>query len=525
MSVSMSVRTRGSVLLRSTAAALLMFLAFVARGQVAVEFSAGIAPGANPTYIAAGPDGNLWFTEFSGNAIGRITLAGVVTEFTVGMSANARATGITAGPDGNIWFAEQNGNRIGKIVALPANGTVGTISEFDVGSGAGPYAITTGPDGNLWFTENLGNRIGRITPQGVVTHFSAGISAGAFPLGIAAGPDGNLWFTEEQGDRIGQIIALPGNGVVGTITEFGTGITAGSRPYGITAGPDNNLWFVEHDGSRVGRIIVLPANGVVGTITEFSAGITAASQPYAIVAGSDGNLWFTVGAVDQIGRITPAGTVTEFGGGITAGTFPLGIAAGPDGNLWFTEFSGNAIGRITTLPVAAPTLQSAVSRKVHGSAGTFDLPLSLVDVHNPTTEPRQGPAQTIVFTFDKPIAGATAAVTESAAVAGTPTFAGNDVIVPLTNVANQQYVTIVLTNVLSVDGGSGGSGSARIGFLIGDVNGSRVVTVADLGLVNAQLSQVVTAANYLKDVNASGTLTLADKGITNAHLTQNLPTP
>ena len=67
--------------------------------------------------------------------------------------------------------------------------------------------------------------------------------------------------------------------------------------------------------------------------------------------------------------------------------------------------------------------------------------------------------------------------------------------------------------------------SVRIGFLVGDVNQNRVVTVADLGLVNAQLAQPVTAANYLKDVNASGTLTLADKGITNANLTKALPAP
>jgi hypothetical protein len=47
-------------------------------------------------------------------------------------------------------------------------------------------------------------------------------------------------------------------------------------------------------------------------------------------------------------------------------------------------------------------LQSAASRKVHGAAGAFDLPLSLVSVTNPTTEPRPGPAATIVRTFNTP---------------------------------------------------------------------------------------------------------------------------
>ena len=68
-------------------------------------------------------------------------------------------------------------------------------------------------------------------------------------------------------------------------------------------------------------------------------------------------------------------------------------------------------------------------------------------------------------------------------------------------------------------------GTVRIGFLLGDVSQNRVVTVGDLGLVNAQLAQSVTAANYLADVNANGTLTLADKGLTNANLTRSLSPP
>src|SRR5262245_9317584 len=59
-----------------------------------------------------------------------------------------------------------------------------------------PEGITRGPDGNLWFTEADGNRIGRITPAGVVTQFSAGLTPNSQPAEITAGPDGNLWFTE-----------------------------------------------------------------------------------------------------------------------------------------------------------------------------------------------------------------------------------------------------------------------------------------------------------------------------------------
>jgi virginiamycin B lyase len=118
-------------------------------------------PDSNATVIAAGPDGNLWFTEY--NKIGRITPQGAITEFPI-PTRESFAMFITAGPDGNLWFTEYVG-KIGRITPR------GTIAEFPV-----PHisrctltapcyidSITTGSDGNLWFTERGWNRIGRIT--------------------------------------------------------------------------------------------------------------------------------------------------------------------------------------------------------------------------------------------------------------------------------------------------------------------------------------------------------------------------
>jgi streptogramin lyase len=283
-----------------------------------------------PYQIAAGPDGNLWFGEYSGgaNKIGRITPGGVITEFPI-PSGISHPLGIAAGPDGNVWFAEYGAHKIGRIT--PA----GVITEFQIAAGIiGPYGIAAGPDGNLWFTENSGfaNKIGRITPAGVVTEFSIP-TANSGPSGIAAGPDGNLWFTESSANKIGRITTA------GVIAEFPIP-TAGSGPSGIAAGPDSNLWFTEYQAGKIGRIT--PA----GVITEFSIP-TFLSNPMGIVAGPDGNLWFAERYTNKIGRITTAGVFTEFPIP-TSGGYPEGIASGPDGNLWFTESLSNKIGRIAT---------------------------------------------------------------------------------------------------------------------------------------------------------------------------------
>src|SRR5262249_27412404 len=68
-----------------------------------------------PRNIVVGPDGALWFTEETGNKIGRITTAGVITEYPI--PSNNGAFGITLGPDGNLWFTEFAGNKIGRLQA------------------------------------------------------------------------------------------------------------------------------------------------------------------------------------------------------------------------------------------------------------------------------------------------------------------------------------------------------------------------------------------------------------------------
>ncbi len=289
--------------------------------------------------IAAAGDGSLWFTEFNGNTIGRITPTGEITHYPV-PTGGGKPDGIAAGPDGNLWFAEYGGDQIGRIT--PA----GQITEYPVPTAnSDPSGIATGPDGDLWFTEPGGDQIGRITPAGQITEYPVTIP-GSQPYRIAAGADANLWFTEPGSDQIGRITPA------GQITEYPLP-TAGSSPDDITAGPDGNLWFTERYGNQIGRIT--PA----GQITEYPLP-TANSQPIGITAGPDGNLWFTEDATDQIGRITPSGQITEYPIP-TDNSDPWSITTGTDGNLWFTENGGSNIGQVLTGAGPASTTAPTVT--------------------------------------------------------------------------------------------------------------------------------------------------------------------
>jgi streptogramin lyase len=282
--------------------------------------------GNSPQGIAAGADGALWYTDFNGNQIGRITVAGAGTLFTV-PTPSSEPKGIAAGPDGALWFTELKAGKIGRVT------TAGNFSEFAIPTpGSDPVDIAAGPDGALWFTESLGGQIGRITTAGVFTEFPVPISHN-FPLGIAAGPDGALWFTSGGSDAA----TISRMTTTGDVTEFPLP-TESSLPEEIVTGPDGALWFTEFHGDKIGRITT------AGAVTEFSVP-TASSGPFGIAAGSDGALWFTELTAGKVCRITPAGTVTELSIP-AANSVPALITAGPDGNLWFAESSAHQIGRV-----------------------------------------------------------------------------------------------------------------------------------------------------------------------------------
>jgi streptogramin lyase len=255
-------------------------------------FVATPTTGSFPAGIAVGADGNLWFTEAGPDKIGRVTLStGTVTEFGDGITAGANPSRIAAGTDGKLWFTENGIDSIGRI--NPFDTAAGT-SEFGDGisADAQPADIASGPDGAIWFTEVGG--IGRFDPADTAAgadefRDAAGFDGGALVQGIAAAADGNLWFSDGNHDAVGRI--TPG----GVVTEFTSGITTGAEPDGIAAGPDGNLWFTEHAGNRIARIntaLDAPAFQNAAAISIPEADVREAS-PYpadVLVSGLQGTV-------------------------------------------------------------------------------------------------------------------------------------------------------------------------------------------------------------------------------------------
>src|SRR5437879_3166032 len=152
--------------------------------------------------IAAGPDNNMWVAVNGGgqghpDGIGRIDPTGKFTKFQAGAAPaygfGTGPAGIAPGSDGNIWFTEFWSNGIGRM--SPS----GQLTEFPISTpGTQPRGIVAGPDGNLWFTESsrFHSAIARMTPSGAITEWVLHPDQPDFnPYSIVSGPDGNLWYS------------------------------------------------------------------------------------------------------------------------------------------------------------------------------------------------------------------------------------------------------------------------------------------------------------------------------------------
>jgi streptogramin lyase len=354
-----------------------------------------------PSYMTAGPDGNVWITEaphvFVGvdyiypppewGPIAKVAPDGTITEFR--LQAHVIPGPITAGPDGTMWFAEifQDGrghftplgigriNTDGVVSAVPNTAQLEAIS-----------AMTRGPDGSVWAL--VGNTIDRISAAGTsVTSFSA---PNADAHGFVVGPDSAVWFTESFVGPAGLQSAIGRlDSATGTVANFllpFPGVEAES----LAIGSDGNAWFTEgvfaYAGvSRIGR--VTPQ----GAFTQFDLGITN-SFASGILAGPDGALYFLENSpgtppnyknpVNAIGRITTNGAISytpdDFG---TAGAR---TTIGPDGNLWFSEFDINRIGKLALAPQAMSV--NVASATAHGPLNevvvSFSGPLTSLQAEN-----------------------------------------------------------------------------------------------------------------------------------------------
>lgn len=216
----------------------------------------------NPTYLAFGPDGNLYAATPGASSISRIAPDGVVSTFYAGISD---PHGIAFGSDGNLYVASGADNTISRITPGGVRATFAPVDH--------PGAIAFDNNGNLFVTDYFGGILSRITAAGVVSPFATGIQSAA---GLVFAPDGNLYatrgdfFSASQGPN--SIVQITPAGVVSTFATAG-GLAS---PWALAVDSSGILYAANLNGGTVSAI------GSQGSVATLASGFT---NPYGVAVG------------------------------------------------------------------------------------------------------------------------------------------------------------------------------------------------------------------------------------------------
>lgn len=195
--------------------------------------------------LTAGADGNIYFTtdivvnNRAHFGIGRITVkTGVVTFIEDG---GVLINDLAAGPDGNVWFSSSNGRQLGRVTPS------GTVTWLTTPGACILQHLVTGPDKLLWVTDTCAAVHAYDVSSGQPT-LVANFGTLQRAVDIAAGADA-VYFTD-----IGSGPLLIGRATTAGLAYYSTG--TGGFVQSITHGPDGNMWFTDFVSGQpaIGRI-------------------------------------------------------------------------------------------------------------------------------------------------------------------------------------------------------------------------------------------------------------------------------
>lgn len=307
---------------------------------------------------------------------------------------------------------------------------------------------------------------------------------------------------------------------------------------------------IRRDGSSPNGAVGWPnsadPSGTDGCLDPGSIANDGGALSPQLAQGGSGKRLFTIRLKSlSTSDATKSTTVTITSDGNVSYAKTTGVTEASTGSL------AQTVKTIAVNGAPAPNISIAsanpyMSRKTHGAAGTFDLPIDVagteeVGITNAiTVEPRQavdGQHQ-IVVAFATgtasaalyPPANVTAQVTGGASLPVSTTFGTNavttlsEMVITIgsagTPVPNGARVKVVATGTGTA---SGVNPSFAIGFLLGDVTNNRGVTSGDTTAVRAVSGQTTNATNFRSDLNLTGGITSGDTTVVRSASGTSLP--
>lgn len=319
---------------------------FAGTGQAGHSGDGGPATKAqlnNPFGVIRGPDGAIYFCEYTGQVVRKVTADGTIT--TVAGSGR-KGPGGDGGPalqaefdlpheirfdrHGDLYIADMQNSRIRKVDMK--TGIISTVAGTGQPGFSGdggpakqaqlkqPHSIQFDPAGNLYICDIGNNRIRKVDMKtGIITTFAGTGQAAATPDGakFATAPlkgprtldfdhQGNLWVALREGNQVfkldlksGAIHHIAGTGKKGFTGNGGPARNATlSGPKGLSVGPDGNVYLADTESHSIrvidvktGRLELIVGTGEKGDGPDGDPLKCKLARNHGVFVDADGSLF------------------------------------------------------------------------------------------------------------------------------------------------------------------------------------------------------------------------------------------
>ncbi len=298
----------------------------------------------DPFGVVRGPDGALWFCEYGGQRVRKITADGkIITIVGTGAKGHTGDGGpalaatlnlpheIRFDRAGNLFIVDMMNHAVRRvdvktqiITTIAGTGKPGYAGDGGPAKDAQfnqPHSIQFSPAGDLFICDIRNNVIRHVDQKtGVISTFAGTGKPGDTPNGapIAGTPlrgprsldfdrDGNLWLATREGNQVlrfdlkaGKILHVAGTGAKGFTGDGGPATLATfNGPKGIALHPVNgNAYIVDTENHairlidrRTGRIELVAGTGTKGDGPEGNPAACALARPHGIFVETDGRVF------------------------------------------------------------------------------------------------------------------------------------------------------------------------------------------------------------------------------------------
>ena len=297
----------------------------------------------NPFGVVRGPDGAIWFCEYGGQRIRRITAEGLLE--TVAGTGEKGYSGDGGPPlkatfnqpheirfdrEGNLFIVDMSNHVVRKIdfsrnmvTTIAGTGTPGYSGDggkADKAQLKNPHSIQFGPDGSLYICDIGNHVIRKVDPEGMrITTFAGTGKPGKTPDNSPIegtplnGPrsldfdqSGNLWLATREGNQVFRfdlqalrIQHVAGTGLSGFTGNGGPALQAALKgPKGIALDINGNVYLADTESHSVRRIdaktgvlSVIVGNGGKGDGPDGDPSKCQLNRLHGIFVEKDGTIW------------------------------------------------------------------------------------------------------------------------------------------------------------------------------------------------------------------------------------------